>query len=592
MKPRPLFLSLFYTLFPAITLCVFFLILAVNFTTERVYESIIHLELKNRTENIFSWLKTTEMDSNTIQKVCLESSNKKSVRVTIVNEKGVVIGDSHKSSLEMDNHLTRPEIKESLNKGFGLAERYSSTLKQELIYFAATEVIQNEIWIVRVSIPIKEYKVIISDLQNNIIIFGFFVSLVLLYLSFFISKQITAPIETIRKNAEEFVSKMKMSRPLGIPKTKELASLAISLNKMAKELDLRIKQINIEKEDRESLLASMQEGIVAINEDGKIISINEIAVDYLNIKKKKIINEHYSSLIKHKKILSIIKTSVRKDLNGHHAFEQEIAIKSNKKRFFLINSSPLIRSNKNKGVLIVLNDVTHKKQLEKVRQDFVANVSHELKTPITSIAGSVEILNRQDLTEKERDKFLEKILNHTNRMNAIINDLLRLSRIESQEEDDSIFLHKQALLPILIGAKQDIENTSLSRSPKIVIKCNDDVFLRGDSQLLREAFINLIENGVKYGFPNTPIKISVEKKKRLHIHFDNQGNEIKEKHWERIFQRFYRVDKSRDRKAGGTGLGLAIVKHISFVHDGNIKVSYSQNKKTRFTIILPIASAE
>ena len=184
----------------------------------------------------------------------------------------------------------------------------------------------------QVSIPIKQYKVIISDLQNNIIIFGFFVSLVLLYLSF-ISKQITAPIETIRKNAEEFVSKMKMSRPL-IPKTKELASLAISLNKMAKELDLRIKQINIEKEDRESLLASMQEGIVAINEDGKIISINEIAVDYLNIKKKKIINEHYSSLIKHKKILSIIKTSVRKDLNGHHASEQEIAIKSNKKRFF------------------------------------------------------------------------------------------------------------------------------------------------------------------------------------------------------------------------------------------------------------------
>ncbi len=117
MKPRPLFLSLFYTLFPAITLCVFFLILAVNFTTERVYESIIHLELKNRTENIFSWLKTTEMDSNTIQKVCLESSNKKSVRVTIVNEKGVVIGDSHKSSLEMDNHLTRPEIKNHLTKG-------------------------------------------------------------------------------------------------------------------------------------------------------------------------------------------------------------------------------------------------------------------------------------------------------------------------------------------------------------------------------------------------------------------------------------------------------------------------------------------
>jgi len=112
----------------------------------------------------------------------------------------------------------------------------------------------------------------------------------------------------------------------------------------------------------------------------------------------------------------------------------------------------------------------------------------------------------------------------------------------------------------------------------------------GDSQLLREAFLNLLENAGKYGFSNTPIQISVEKKKRLHIHFDNKGNEIKEKHWERIFQRFYRVDKSRDRKAGGTGLGLAIVKHIIFVHQGEIKVSFSENKKTRLTIILPLVT--
>jgi len=592
MKRRPLFLSFFYTLFPAITTCVVVLILAVNYSTERFYETIMQQELKNRASNIFNWMKTIDLNSTNIQKICIESSNDKSVRITIVNKLGLVIGDSHKSPSQMDNHLNRPEIKESVSKGFGLANRYSNTLKQELIYYAASEQIGKNIWIVRVSIPIKQYQVIISDLQNNIIAFGFIVSLVLLCLCFVISKQITSPIEAIRKSTEKYVAKMKMTRPLEIPKNKELASLAISLNKMAKELDKRIKQINFEKEDRESLLSSMQEGIIAINNSGKIISINEIAIDYLNIKKKKIIKQHFSDIIKQHKILKIVKTSVEKSSKNHHVFDKEIAIKSNKKRFFLINSSPLIRSNKKEGVLIILNDITLRKQLEKVRQDFVANVSHELKTPITSIAGSVEILNRTDLTKKEKDQFLGKILNHTNRMNAIIDDLLRLSKIESQEEDDSIYLREQLLHPILLGAKQDAENNTLNSPLRVKISCDDKILVKGDSQLLREAFINLIENGQKYGFSNSPIEISVEKKKRLHIHFDNQGDEIKQKHWERIFQRFYRVDKSRDRAAGGTGLGLAIVKHITFVHEGEVKVSYSQNKKTRFTIILPLSSED
>ena len=590
MKRRPLFLKFFYTFVPVITLGVLFLILGVNVSTHAFYKSLIEQQLKDRSSNIFSWLKKTELTQPNIQYICSQSSNNKRVRITIINDQGRVIGDSHKTASFMDNHSNRPEIKEALSRGFGLASRYSETLQKDLMYYASSEKVLNNTWVVRVSIPIDEYSVIISDLQKKIIWFGLIVSIALLYLSYFISKQITAPIETIRKSTENYVNKMKMSRPLEVPQTKELASLAISLNKMAKELDKRIKQIKIEKEEKESLLSSMQEGIIAINNNGKIISINNIAIDYLNITKKKILKQHFSNIIKHKKILSIIETSIEKQSKTHHVLEQEVAIKRHKKRFFLINSSPLVRSSKYKGVLIILNDITLRRQLEKVRQDFVANVSHELKTPITSIVASVEILDRDDLTKSERDQFLEKILNHTNRMNAIIDDLLKLSKIESQEEDDSIFLQEQDLFPILLGAKQDIENSSLNALNNIEIIYNDDVFVKGDSQLLREAFLNLIENAGKYGFPNTPIQISVEKKTRLHIHFDNKGNEIKEKHWERIFQRFYRVDKSRDRKAGGTGLGLAIVKHIIFIHQGEIKVSFSENKKTRLTIILPLVS--
>ena len=588
MKRRPLFLKFFFTFLPVISLGVLFLTLAVNVSTETFYNTLIEQQLKDRSSNIFNWLRKTELSEANVQYICNKSSNNKRVRITIINNEGNVIGDSHKTASLMDNHFNRPEIKEAISNGFGLETRFSNTLQKELMYYASSGIVSKNTWVVRVSIPIDEYSAIISDLQYKIILFGFIVSFVLLYLSYFISKQITAPIDNIRKKTEEYVSTLHMSRPFDIPKTKELASLAISLNKMAKELDKRIKQIQNEKEDKESLLSSMQEGIVAVNKNGKIISINDIAKDYLNINKKNPLKKKYSDVIKIRKVNSIIDQNISKNAINKYVFEQEISIKKNKTRFFLLHSSPLVRTHKNRGVLIVLTDITFKKQLEKVRQDFVANVSHELKTPITSITGFLEILNRDDISKEEHDLFLEKIQNHTYRMNLIIDDLLKLSKIESQEEDNSIYLNKQSLLPILEGASEDVRNTLGKKNISIQIACDKNVSIKGDSLLLREALINLFENAGKYGYPNSIVKVICEKQKMVLIHIENQGDKIKEKHWERIFQRFYRIDKSRDRKAGGTGLGLAIVKHITFVHGGEIKVSSSQNKKTRFTISLPL----
>ena len=588
MKRRPLFLKFFFTFLPVISLGVLFLTLAVNVSTETFYNTLIEQQLKDRSSNVFNWLRKTELSEANVQYICNKSSNNKRVRITIINNEGNVIGDSHKTASLMDNHLNRPEIKEAISNGFGLETRFSNTLQKELMYYASSGIVSKNTWVVRVSIPIDEYSAIISDLQYKIILFGFIVSFVLLYLSYFISKQITAPIDNIRKKTEEYVSTLHMSRPFDIPKTKELASLAISLNKMAKELDKRIKQIQNEKEDKESLLSSMQEGIVAVNKNGKIISINDIAKDYLNINKKNPLKKKYSDVIKIRKVNSIIDQNISKNAINKYVFEQEISIKKNKTRFFLLHTSPLVRTHKNRGVLIVLTDITFKKQLEKVRQDFVANVSHELKTPITSITGFLEILNRDDISKEEHDLFLEKIQNHTYRMNLIIDDLLKLSKIESQEEDNSIYLNKQSLLPILEGAREDVRNTLGKKNISIQIACDKNVSIKGDSLLLREALINLFENAGKYGYPNSIVKVICEKQKMVLIHIENQGDKIKEKHWERIFQRFYRIDKSRDRKAGGTGLGLAIVKHITFVHGGEIKVSSSQNKKTRFTISLPL----
>ena len=171
-------------------------------------------------------------------------------------------------------------------------------------------------------------------------------------------------------------------------------------------------------------------------------------------------------------------------------------------------------------------------------------------------------------------------------MNAIIDDLLRLSKIESQEEDSSIELFEMPLAPILEGATEDVSENSKKSSNRILVHC-DDVMVNADAQLLREAIVNLLENAIKYGDNGRDIKIIVEDNDQLYIHIENAGEPILPKHREKIFQRFYRIDKSRDRRAGGTGLGLAIVKHISLVHNGEVLVSDSKTGKCRFTIMLP-----
>jgi len=587
-KHKPLFLKLFFSYTPLIIIGIFSLILLVYFSTNQFYNGLIKKELQNRANIVFDWIETNNFKTNTIQDIATKSSNNKSVRVTIISQDGTVIGDSHKNPDLMDNHQGRKEILQATKNGSSFSLRFSKTLNKELMYYALSKSINDKIWIVRISIPLEEYRDTISTLQLNIMFLGVFVVLALLFLSYFISKQVTAPLDVIRKETEKYVSTLKITTPLKIPNTRELASLASSLNKMALELNKRIKQIKNEKDDKVSILSSMQEGILAIDTNKKIISINDIAKQYLNFTNKTILKKTYSSVIENKKLKKIIKKSISTKVKTHQIFQKEIEIINNKTKYYLINTSPLIRSGKNKGVLIVLNDITHQKQLEKVRQDFVANVSHELKTPITSIIGFVEILNQRDLTKDEHDLFLEKILNHTNRMNAIIDDLLKLSKIESQEEDDSIELIEQNLLIILEAVREDFKESSLKNNNTINIRCDKTINVKVDSFLLREALYNLLENAAKYGFPNTEVNIIVEKKERVFIHVENQGEDINPKYWERIFQRFYRIDKSRNRKEGGTGLGLAIVKHITFVHGGGTKVSHSKNHSTRFTISLPL----
>ena len=329
----------------------------------------------------------------------------------------------------------------------------------------------------------------------------------------------------------------------------------------------------------------MSEGLIAIDLENKFSTINKAASSYLNIDRKKDIGKPYDKKIKNKAIKKIIKSILKKQ----RPITKEIRIGRMKKMFFIVNGK-VLKDQKSKpvGCLIVMTDVTRLKQLEAMRRVFVANVSHELKTPITSIGGYIETA-QGDIPLETKNEFLEKAIKQNNRLNSIIDDLLRLSRIEAIEDEDTFTLSTQKLLPIIESSIEDIRGKIKKYGNKVVIECSDDICAKIDSQLMREALINLLENAIKYGFDNSTVILSVKRKSnKILIDIENKGELIPEKERDRIFNRFYRLDKSRSKKTGGTGLGLAIVKHISIVHNGTIEVHKSDGDTTVFRLTLPV----
>ena len=495
------------------------------------------------------------------------------------------MGDSNFDSEEMDNHLNRPEVALSLKNGTGSSVRHSKTLNKDYLYLAKKIYLNNEELILRGAIEISLITQLISTAQINTIYLALAVSLILMTFSFYASKQISNPLVQLRKAAGEYIKTFQIKN-LDLPKTsnKEIAILSRSFKLMAKEIKAKIDAITVEKNERESVLASLQEGLIVLDKNIKILSINDVAKEYLSLDPNIIEGKRAIDIIKNKKMnkfFSKIQNSKSKII------EKEIKVFTNKNRFFLFKGTSLKSGGEQKGYLISINDITLVKQLEKVRQDFVSNVSHELKTPITSIAGFLEVIKNGEASKSQEKQFINKVLNQTNRMNNIIDDLLKLSKIESQEEDETIRLKNQLLIPIIESAIENNRSLANQNANEIQLNIHPEIKIKADAALFSEAISNLLHNAIKYGESDEPIFVKSKKKSGVEISIENKGTIIPQKYRERIFQRFFTVDKSRSREKGGTGLGLSIVKHIVLVHGGTIRYDSDNKKTNRFIISLP-----
>ena len=583
---------LFFQIFPSFLLIILIIIIALSWyvssSIRTFYLDETSSKLEARANLVREYiLKKDLLDSKNLNVECRELAVLSNTRITVVSKTGKVLADSDENPYLMDRHSDRLEIIEALNGRTGTSVRYSFTLNQDMMYLAIPVYEKDIITaVVRLSFPLTFIEEALWQIQERIIIGGIIIAVLAAFLSFIISRRISRPLERIRKGAERF-ARGKFDKKLYGRGSVEISSLAETLNTMAKQLDERIRTLSKQRNEQEAMLRSMVEGVIAVDMDERIILINKAAGNFFQISAKDCSKKLISEVIRNTSLQEFIRYA----LKSNKRTKTEITIFQEKDLVLEIRGSALQDVKGNQiGTLIVMNDITQFRQLESMRSEFVANVSHELKTPITSIKGFVETL--QDGEVKDPDKiiqFLDIIAKQTDRMNAIIDDLLKLSRIEQQKESSDIQLSQNKICDIIIGAVQDCKSQTAQKRISINIDCDDNLSANINPLLLRQAIINLVDNSIKYSDTGSNIEITVfEKKKKIVISVRDWGCGISNEHHHRLFERFYRVDKARSHGLGGTGLGLAIVKHIAAIHNGKVSVESESGKGSTFSIHLPL----
>ena len=579
---------LLWQLYSSYLIVLLFSILAASLYFSNALKSFFLEELVSDLEARAYLLENQFRDRNasSISELCKELGEKSKTRITYILPNGLVLGDSKENPKIMDNHADRPEIIPALNGKPGKSLRYSHTLEKEMVYVAIPVLGKSGdvLGVIRTSLPISSVNETLHSTYWKIFLGGLLIAVFAIGISFYFSSRFNRPIEEMKKGAVRF-AKGELKDKLPIPNIEELASLAEAMNEMAAHLDERIDSEVSQRNEKDAILSSMIEGVLAVDLEEKILSINEAATGLLGIKPENAYGRQIQEMVRN----SELENFVRKTLSSKIPLEDEIALGGPHERYLQLHGTALRDTQNNQiGALIVLNDVTRIHRLENMRKDFVANVSHELKTPITSIKGFVEtLLDGAYKDPKDAKRFLGIISKHTDRLNSIIEDLLSLSRLE-EEKEGKISLKESSLKNVLKTAIQVCETKSKTKNIEVALDCPEEVQVRINPPLLEQAIVNLLDNAIKYSENHTKVEVSAyPNDKEISISVKDEGYGIDQLHLPRLFERFYRVDKSRSRDLGGTGLGLAIVKHIVNVHKGSINVESSLNKGSIFTIHLP-----
>lgn len=602
MKPKKIFWQIYgafliIMLFPAV-----FLTIYTTDTFRRFFLEETKNELEGKARLFAVHIEKLFLEEETfyIDSICKVIGKKDKTRYTAIDKNGNVIGDSYANPDSMENHKNRSEVMDALSGKIGVSKRLSYTMGKEMLYVACPIYKNGEIvGVMRASRLTNQIFNELHKIYSRIIISFLMVAIVAALISWIMSKRITIPILTMKENAEKFA---KGEFTVRFRKTgyEEIDSLVDAFNEMAEKLKETVNSLTEEHSRLDAVLSSMTEGVIAVDNNQNIITINNFALDLFGIKNPPSRGVWIGNVLPNIKITQFIDRVINEKSEIKELIYLPVeSVNSDLKegeKIIELHGTTLNSEGKILGVLIVINDITRIKKLETMRSDFVANVSHELRTPLTSIKGFIETLLAGTIEDKEEaQRFLTIIARQVERLSTLVEDLLILSKIEQEDQATGPDLQEVRIIDLLQSVNETCSIKAKEKNMKVELSCEKDLKAMMDPALMEEALINLLDNAINYSPTGEKIvmgaKIDEEKKEIVFFVSDN-GPGIAPEHHERIFERFYRVDKARSRKLGGTGLGLSIVKHVALVHKGRVSLKSALGEGSTFYIHIPYICKE
>ena len=502
-------------------------------------------------------------------------------RVTIIAKDGTVLGDTDGDPSTLENHSTRPEVIQALANGVGYATRYSTTLKENMMYVAVAVTNQGQILgIARVSLPLTAVNSSVNTTLLTIIWATVIAAGIFILAAAFITRMITRPIRQITR-ATEIVTAGKFGQQIRTGSKDEIGRLAVAFNGMSAGLQNTVSAISEERLKLSNILSEMSDGVIVVANQGIITIVNRAAANIFGTTEEKITGLPLIEGIRDHEVDEVFKSCLRDNKEKSSQFESIV-----NKRFLRVIGIPVI-VNENTGVLLIFQDLTEVKSLQTMRQEIVSNISHELRTPLASIKAIVETLTDGAIDDKEvAVDFLKKVDAEVDRLTHMVEELTQLSRLETGK----IQLKIEPVDLIILSGEVVTQMRPLAKKRRLELS---SVLPAGfpsapaDKERVRQVLINLVHNAIKFTLPGGKILINGKVSgSNLELSVSDTGIGIPGDALPHIFERFYKVDKARS--GGGTGLGLAIAKHIVQAHGGTIIAQSEEGKGSTFIFTLPL----
>lgn len=509
-------------------------------------------------------------------------------RVTVIAWDGRVLADSDSDPKTMENHGGRPEIQDAIAKGEGSSQRHSVTLNRELLYYAVKQSAGTGPPVVlRFALPLRNLDEVIASFRQSLWLASFIILLLAGTASLLVSRGVSERVERLK----EFSRRVAEGdfRPIaGDGSGDALEALGAALNQTAARMDRTIRTLTEERNLSSAILGSMVEGVAVVNGAERLVFANQSFADILGLDVPPRPGSALLEIVRQTEMIE----AVRQVLDGEPRVEAEIVTGTLRQHFFAATVAA-VRAGDTSGAVVVLHDITELRKLERVRRDFVANVSHEFKTPLTAIQGFAETLLGGAIDDPQnRERFLGIILEHARRLARLTDDLLKLSKMDADRLE--VEIHSVSVAELIESCLETAQRRATAKDIQISVGPLDGLpDIAGDRRRLAEVLQNLLDNAIQYTLAGGQIFLSAETRDGDVIFtVADTGIGIPKADQPRIFERFYRVDAARSREAGGTGLGLSIAKHLVEVHGGRIWVDSEVGQGSKFHFSVPVFESE